>query len=144
MTPRSYLYFKIKHAFKAASTEEGRRYLAMKGLFPIPTTAEGKHALSSLAGPSIYMIDKRGNIIGTTIPPKEPKIMRTPIWDGEQPLSFTRDDRVFPIYDSSDQQGINEAFERTGTFQVKFKFDPLPDDIKTFFTPHDARGSDMR
>lgn len=73
MTPRSKLYFKIKHAVKAIATEEGRQYLAMKGLYPFPTTLEktgDRRPLSSLPGPSFYMIDKKGNVIGTSIPKK--------------------------------------------------------------------------
>lgn len=116
MTPRSYLYFKIKHALKAVATEEGRRYLAMKGLFPIPTTLEGETSGRIGAGPSIYFIDKKGNIVGTTIPQKESKVMRAPIWDGEQPLEFM-------CVEQPESEPHPPVYERS-TYEVRFSFTP--------------------
>jgi hypothetical protein len=69
---RSRLYFKIKKAFRFISDERGRRYLAERGLFPIPFTAERLGGIFP-AHYSGYFIDKKGNIVGTTIPPKPPE-----------------------------------------------------------------------
>lgn len=66
---RSNLYFKMKKAIKFISDERGRRYLADRGVFPIPFTL-GSPGIISFTHNSGYFIDKKGNIIGTAIRPK--------------------------------------------------------------------------
>lgn len=64
MTPRSKRYFKFKSAFRLIGTAAGRKWLADKGLHPLPFTVSGTHLPASQG--QGYMIDKKGNIVGST------------------------------------------------------------------------------
>lgn len=63
MTPRTYLYFKMKKALKICCTPAGHAMLASKGLYPLRMLGSGS---------SMYKIDVKGNIIGTSLPPSQP------------------------------------------------------------------------
>lgn len=66
MTPRACLYLKIKKAHKLLSTEAGRQSLADRGLYPIRISFDVGY---DNPYDHCYMIDKKGNIVGTSLPP---------------------------------------------------------------------------
>lgn len=66
MTKRSCLYFKFKWAYRTIGTAKGRAYLAAKGIYPISMEASGTFLTPTAC--SAYMINKKGNIVGTSNP----------------------------------------------------------------------------
>jgi len=77
MNGRSRLYFKFQKAFKLISTPKGRAWLAEKGLHPLHfTVSEKMIAPTQSEG---YMINKRGDIVGTTNSAKPASKVYVPI-----------------------------------------------------------------
>jgi len=71
MTKRSRIYFKIKWATKTIKSATGREWLASKGIYPIGFEVSGTCIPFQLLDG--YMIDVKGNILGSSLWPKPVK-----------------------------------------------------------------------
>jgi hypothetical protein len=96
MTPRSRLYFRFKKAFKVIGSEKGKPYLESLGVFPIrfDVTKNGMPAPSEQG----YFLDKKGNIVGTTVRPAAERHVYLPIRNTE-PVAYRVEFKLGSAFD---------------------------------------------